>query len=186
MNSVDEALNTPASELISAASSPATTMPRMPAGSTCLHHQRERRLRDRRRSRCRSRRPAAAAPAFVPLRASARQIMPGMMKMNTGSSFRIRGEDRPAPRLGLVRRAQRALHDVLIGAPVPEADDRRAEQHAEPGVVAVEVPARCRARSPSPAPSALHPAGTSGFHRLNMSVPTIARSSPQPPSASRP
>ena len=33
MNSVDEALNTPASELIRAASSPATTRPRTPAGA---------------------------------------------------------------------------------------------------------------------------------------------------------
>ena len=36
MNSVDEALNAPASELISAASRPATTVPRTPSGNTCL------------------------------------------------------------------------------------------------------------------------------------------------------
>ena len=33
-------------------------------------------------------------------------------------------------------RRQHALHDVLIGAPVPQADDRRSEQHAEPRRVA--------------------------------------------------
>ena len=35
MNSVEQALKAPASELIRAASRPATTIPRMPTGSTC-------------------------------------------------------------------------------------------------------------------------------------------------------
>ena len=50
------------------------------------------------------------------------------------------GEDGAASRLSFARRAQRALHDVLVRAPVPQPDDRRAEQHAQPRVVAVEVP----------------------------------------------
>ncbi len=51
-----------------------------------------------------------------------------------------RGEDGPAPRLTLVGRAERALNDVLIGAPVPQPDDRRAQQHSGPRIVLVEVP----------------------------------------------
>src|SRR2546430_11236671 len=49
-------------------------------------------------------------------------------------------EDRAAPRLALVPRPQGTLHDVLIGGPIPQPDDRRAEQHAEPWIVAAEVP----------------------------------------------
>src|SRR5207253_4724948 len=45
-------------------------------------------------------------------------------------------EDRAAPRLALVPRPQGTLHDVLIGGPIPQPDDRGAEQHAEPWVVA--------------------------------------------------
>src|SRR5437588_2700366 len=45
----------------------------------------------------------------------------------------------PAGRL-LVWGSERPLHDVLIRAPVPEADDRRAYRHAEPGKTTVKVP----------------------------------------------
>ena len=111
--------------------------------------------------------------------ASASAIMPGMMKMNTGSSLRKAAKMVPRRASRLVRRAERALHDVLVGAPVPEADDRRAEQHAEPRVVAVEVP-RDAAGLLAPAPTCpRRPAGTSGFHRLNISGPsTVAQLAP--------
>src|SRR2546430_3692110 len=49
-------------------------------------------------------------------------------------------EDRSAARLALVPRTQGTLHDVLVRGPVPQADDRGAEQHADPWVVAAEVP----------------------------------------------
>src|ERR1039458_10685436 len=51
-----------------------------------------------------------------------------------------RGEDAAAAGDGLVGCAQRALHDVLVRAPVPQADNGRAEQHAEPWEIVVEVP----------------------------------------------
>ena len=57
-----------------------------------------------------------------------------------GEQLQERGEDAAAARDRLVGRAQRALHDVLVGAPVPQPDDGRAEQHAEPREVAVEIP----------------------------------------------
>ena len=141
MKSVEQALKTPASELISAASRPATTMPRMPTGSTSLDHQREGRLGHVADGRA-VRRPTIDGQSRARGRycASASAIMPGMMKMKTGSSFRNAAKMRAAPGLALARRAQGPLHDVLVGAPVPQADDRRAEQHAEPRVVAVEVP----------------------------------------------
>ena len=87
VNSVLEALNAPAIELISAAINPATTMPRTPTGSTDIT----------------SIGNAACATAATglpsgptiearagdwPVLASARAIIPGMMKMNTGSSLR--------------------------------------------------------------------------------------------------
>ena len=105
-----------------------------------MHHQRERRLALRRGPACRPATSIAASAGTWPVLASARAIMPGMMKMNTGSSFRKAAKMRAAAGLALVRRAQGPLHDVLVGAPVPQADDRRAEQHAQPRVVAVEVP----------------------------------------------
>ena len=48
--------------------------------------------------------------------------------------------DRPPPGLAFVRRPEHALDDVLVGAPVPQADDGRAEEHADPGIIVVEVP----------------------------------------------
>ena len=47
------------------------------------------------------------------------------------------GEDRPAPGLLFVPRRQGPLDDVLVRAPVPEADDGRREDHARPGEVGV-------------------------------------------------
>src|SRR5688500_19313365 len=44
----------------------------------------------------------------------------------------IPGEDRPASCLVLVLRRQHALHDELIGAPVPDAEDGRTEQDPGP------------------------------------------------------
>ena len=140
MNSVEQALNTPASDPISADSSPATTMPRIPGGSRYLHHHRKRAFDCRSRSACR--RVRSCAPAREPCRSSParKQISPGMMNRYTGNSFRNAAKMLPRRAIGLVRRAQRALHDVLVRAPIPEPDDRRAEQHAQPREVAIEVP----------------------------------------------
>ena len=96
MNSVEQALKAPASELISAASSPATTSPRTPTGSTC----------------CTISGNAAWAWEFTswpfassrlccragifPVTASATASIPGMMKMKTGSS--LSSEAKMAPR----------------------------------------------------------------------------------------
>src|SRR5207249_4835733 len=61
-----------------------------------------------------------------------------------GEELQVRGEDRPAASLPLVRGAEGPLHDVLVRGPIPQADDRRAEEHAEPRVVPVEVPGNAR------------------------------------------
>ena len=103
-----------------------------------------------------------------------------------------RGADRAAACDLLVRRSEHALDDVLVRAPVPEADDRRAEEHADPREIAVEVPRLPNRAVPAASVSmtGAHvpstPGGTSGFHRLNMSDGRIARSSPQPPSRFKP
>ena len=40
----------------------------------------------------------------------------------------------------LIGRAQGTLNDVLVRAPIPEANDRRANGHAEPRELRVEIP----------------------------------------------
>ena len=87
VKSVEQALNTPASELMSAASRPATTMPRMPVGST------SRTISGNAAWACAGTTlPLASTstlrPPPCPVLASASAIMPGMMKMKTGSSLR--------------------------------------------------------------------------------------------------
>ena len=174
MNSVEQALNAPASELISAESSPATTSPRTPDRQHVLDHQREGRLA------LVAHRLAVARPGCVQARRSrclarAKQIMPGMMKMNTGRSFMKAAAMLPRRAIGLVRRGQGPLHDVLVGTPVPQADDRGAEEHAQPGKLSLKYQA-IACRSPctgAQVPSM--PAGTSGFQRLNISEPHDAR-----------
>ena len=52
--------------------------------------------------------------------------------------------------------AQGPLHDVLIGAPVPQAAHRRAEEHAQPGEIAVEVPGHAAGASFDRLPGPLH------------------------------
>ena len=123
-----------------AASSPATTMPRMPVGRT---------------SRTISGNAACAADGTTwPVAGSTRtrqaRALAGLGQRQgdhagddedeDGQQLEAGGEDGAAPGLRLVGRAERALDDVLVRAPVPEADDRRAEEHAQPRVVAVEVP----------------------------------------------
>ena len=139
MKSVEQALNTPASEPISAESSPATTMPRSPGGSRYCTIMGK--------GACAVAGTAwpsgpiiGASSGIFPLLASAKQIRPGMMNRYTGEQLQERREDAAAARDRFVGRAQRALHDVLVGAPVPQADDGRAEQHAQPREIAVEVP----------------------------------------------
>ena len=88
VNREEEALNTPASALISAASNPATTIPRTPIGSTCITSN-GKAAWARSLIRC----PLASnnslcREGFSPLFAKAKQIIPGMMKRNTGVSFK--------------------------------------------------------------------------------------------------
>src|SRR2546427_415251 len=96
VNKADEALNAPAVELIRAASRPATTRPRMPAGMTFTTMSGN--------AACATSgiaRPSgptiAARPGARPVFASARAMRPGMMKMNTGSSFEHAAQLVPAP-----------------------------------------------------------------------------------------
>ena len=79
--------------------------------------------------------------------------------MNTGNSFRNAAQIEPRRACCFVGSTQRALHDVLVGAPVPQTDHRCAEQHAEPRVVVVEVPRHAAGflhRSPGPFHSGRH------------------------------
>ena len=89
-----------------------------------------------------------------------------------------RGEDAALARDLFVRRAERALDDVLVGAPIPQADDRRADGHAQPGEIAVEIPRLLDHVAGGieflhRRPRGHLPAGTSGFQRLNMSEPQM-------------
>ena len=101
VNSVEQALNTPAKELIKAASSPATTIPRTPTGKACLT------ISGNAAWHCSAiGLPFASSrtfnPSTCPVLARAKQSMPGMMKMKTGSSFRNAAKMVP-------RRASRSL-----------------------------------------------------------------------------
>jgi len=80
-------LNTPASELISAASRPATTMPRTPAGSTVATRSGKAFCAWSRISSPLASNNTCWIAGTLPLAASAKQMMPGMMKMKTGSSL---------------------------------------------------------------------------------------------------
>src|SRR6266581_8548807 len=57
-----------------------------------------------------------------------------------GEKLEEGGKNAAAARDGLIGSAEGALHDVLVGAPIPEPNDGRAEEHAEPGEIAVEIP----------------------------------------------
>ena len=123
MKSVEQALNTPASEPIRAESSPATTMPRRPGGSRYCDHQREGGL-----GLCRigfsvgtddvlqARHLAAAGQGEADQARNEEQV--------DGKELEEGGEDAAAAGDLLVGSAQGPLHDVLVGAPVPQADHR--------------------------------------------------------------
>ena len=81
-------MNTPASELISAASSPATTTPRSPTGSTCCTISGNAACASLRHGLPLASTSTAKLGHFAALGQAPEQMMPGMMKMNTGSSFR--------------------------------------------------------------------------------------------------
>ena len=127
VKSVEHALKTPASDPMSADSSPATTMPRRPERQQMLHHQREgalRRVRIGMRTEQRVGQPRIPAALRERVANQARDDEQVRRKQ-----LQEGGEDAAAPSLGLsLGAAERALHDVLIRAPVPEADDRRADQ----------------------------------------------------------
>src|SRR5690606_4152691 len=46
-------------------------------------------------------------------------------------------KDSAASRVRETLGGQRALHDVLIGAPIPNANDRRGNHHAQPGEIGI-------------------------------------------------
>ncbi len=105
MKSVEQALKAPASELIRAASRPATTIPRMPTGSTCWTISGKAAWAFALMTSPSG--PSSACPraGSLPLFARASESIPGMMKMNTGRSFRRAAKIVP-------RRASRS-----VGAP---------------------------------------------------------------------
>ncbi len=78
MNSVEQALNTPASEPINAESNPATTMPRMPGGSRYCTIIGNAPLESAAID-LPSGPISGASSGTLPLLASAKQIRPGMM-----------------------------------------------------------------------------------------------------------
>ncbi len=104
-----------------------------------LHHQRKRRLRALRvhaaahHQRIRQRRHFAAL-------GQGEADHPRNDENEHRQQLQERGEKTAAARLALIGGAKRALHDVLVRAPVPQADNRRAEQHAQPREIAVEIP----------------------------------------------
>ena len=102
MNSVEQALKAPASELIRAASSPATTIPRMPTGSTCWTISGKAAWALALMTSPSGPRSAWPRAGSLPLFARATASIPGMMKMNTGSSFKRAAKMVP-------RRASRSL-----------------------------------------------------------------------------
>ena len=79
MKSVEQALNTPASEPISAESSPATTMPRSPAGSRYLTISGKAAWASCGIGCAVGVDHAPSSPGTLPLLARAKQIRPGMM-----------------------------------------------------------------------------------------------------------
>ena len=88
MNRVEDALKTPASELIKAANRPATTIPLIPTGRTAA---------TRRGKACCAfsfsiwpllSKSASEIISTLPVSAKAKQIIPGIIKMNTGKSLR--------------------------------------------------------------------------------------------------
>ena len=62
---------------------------------------------------------------------------PGQHQHEHGKDLEIAGENRSRPRMALVLRRQHALHDYLVGAPVPDAENRRAEEDAGPWEVGI-------------------------------------------------
>ena len=123
VKSVDEALNTPASELISAASSPATTMPRTPVGNTWIT------ICGNAAWNCGLDRVAvgvhhAGKLGHLAALGEREADHAGNDEHEHRQQLEKAREDRAPPRVLLVLRAQRPLHDVLARAPIPEADHR--------------------------------------------------------------
>jgi len=54
-----------------------------------------------------------------------------------GSQFQKRSENAAAPRMLLIPARQHALHNVLIGAPIPKADDGGSWQYRRPRPVGI-------------------------------------------------
>src|SRR5207237_7047974 len=54
-----------------------------------------------------------------------------------GQDLQIAGEDRPATGFLNVASGKHALHDMLVGTPVPNAENRRTEDDARPWEILV-------------------------------------------------
>ena len=131
VNSVEQALNTPASDPISAESSPATTMPRIPGGSRYCTSMGKAPF-DTAGIALPSGPIICASSGILPLLARAIADQAGDDEQVHREQLQECREDAALAGDGLVGSAQRALDDVLVGAPIPEADDGRAEEHAQP------------------------------------------------------
>src|SRR4051794_30697672 len=57
-----------------------------------------------------------------------------------GEKFEKGGEDAALPGDSFVRGAQCSLNDVLVRAPIPQANNRRADRHSEPRKIPVKIP----------------------------------------------
>ena len=123
VNRVEQELKTDDSELISAASSPATTSPRMPSGSSA---------------------PMRTGSAWSGLVEG--DLPAGCERVGDDARYdedeerqqlEQPAEDRSPPSVVLVRRGQHALNDELVGAPVPDAEDRRAQKDSRPREVRI-------------------------------------------------
>ena len=113
VTSVDAELNVAASDDISAAISAATMKPTRPVGSSRMTSV-----------------GYAASPADVRIERPGDE--PRQHEDEDRQDLQEAAEERAAARVRFVLGAEHALHDHLIGAPVPDAEDRRAEEDAGP------------------------------------------------------
>ena len=59
--------------------------------------------------------------------------------MKDRQNFQKAGENRPRFSVALVLRGEHALHDDLVGTPIPDAENRCAEENAGPGKVRIAM-----------------------------------------------
>ena len=184
VKSVEHALKTPASELMSAASSPATTRPRNPVGITCCTIKGNTACAVSGRV-CPFDPISTPSPGARPVRASARATIPGTMKMKTGSS--LRQAAKIVPRRASVTLGAASVRCTMYWSVHQYQRPTIGEHSSIPGhgyswlkYQAMRPASFTGAHVPST------PAGSSGFHMLNIAGSRAARSSPHPPRARSP